>query len=775
MNVMMTSDFRGLMARRFMNPVKGKRFHSSGQSWLLGLFLFGLVVLGAPSVDGAITYRDLKVTEKKIKDLVRGAMPATVAITPERRSGPFATGSGVIVNPDGLVLTAAHVALGMNDRVIVTFPDGSKAKGRVLGMDYTRDSGMIQLEKNRKYPFVSLGDSDSLIENDWCVALGHAGGFQADRPPPVRLGRVILNNPKRFIMTDSALISGDSGGPLFDLEGRLVGIHSNIGTSLSQNNHVPLSAIRKEWGKLLAGERFGGDERGAVLSNPDRPMIGAVLADAPQGRGAFVVQIAPDSPAAKAGLRKGDRIIEADSVSIDDSDELIAEIRNRKSGETMKLLVASSRGRRTVSVKLTSSLQLKGYGPETLRPSYEPRTAEETRKLQEEFNQKMRLSIETGQLQLTPGDYEKFQDADDFNDFMARFRKELTPRELDVLVRIAVANGETQIRPGEYDPDKAEVVGDPFFRDVLDAFRPSVARTSDATHLVFRGREWKSLCTVVHEMGYALTKASEIQTENNQKLTVMLSKDELAPATVVKVYREFDLALIRIDTERILPAVNWEQPRDLPGAGTLLSAAGSGPDPVAIGVISVMPRSLSKATKGFLGVVMSEVAGGVKVVRLTPDGNARKAGVLRDDVITKVNGVVCDNPDKLLGQISTKPPGSTVDLEVKRRGRIIKIDVTLGSREGIRDRFPEDPGGTNQMGTDLSEKRSGFPRALQTDLPIEPEHCGGPLVDLNGNFLGINIARAGRIKTYAITAEEIRQLIGKYSFPQELNRSLPRG
>lgn len=758
-----------------MNILRGKQSFSPGQIGLFAFFLLGLLSVGTSPANGAITYRDLKVTEKKIRDIVSEAMPATVAITPEKRSGPFATGSGVIVSADGLVLTAAHVALGMNDRVIVTFPDGSRARGRVLGMDYTRDSGMVQLDKNRKYPFVPLGDSDGLVENDWCVALGHAGGFQADRPPPVRLGRVILNNPKRFIMTDSALISGDSGGPLFDLDGRLVGIHSNIGTSLSQNNHVPLSAIRREWSRLLSGERFGGDERGAVLSNPDRPMIGAVLADAPRGKGAFVVQIAPDSPAAKAGLRKGDRIIEADSVSIDDSDELIAEIRSRKSGETMKLVVASSRGRRSVSVKLTSSLQLKGYGPETLRPSFEPRTAEETRRLQEEFNRKMRLSIETGQLQLTPGDYEKFEDADDFNDFMGRFRKELTPRELDILVKIAVANGDTPIRPGEHDPDKAEPVGDPFFREVLDAFRPSVASTSDATHLVFRGTEWKSLCTVVDEMGYALTKASEIETENNQKLTVMLSKDELVPASVVKVYGEFDLALIRIDTDRILPAVNWRQPRGIPGAGTLLSAAGSGPDPVAIGVVSVMPRSLSKATKGFLGVVMSEVAGGVKVVRLTPDGNARKAGVLRDDVITRVNGVVCDNPDKLLGQISTKPPGSTVELELKRRGRIVNIDVTLGSREGIRDRFPEDPGGTSQMGTDLSEKRSGFPRALQTDLPIEPQQCGGPLVDLNGNFIGINIARAGRIKTYAITAEEVRQLIGEYSFPKPLNSSMPRG
>ena len=103
-----------------------------------------------------------------------------------------------------------------------------------------------------------MGHSDDIKPGTWCMALGHPGGIQQGRTPPIRLGRV-LNSGKgaRFLVTDATVISGDSGGPLFDLEGRVIGVHSNIGMNVNQNQHVPIDVYREQWNDLLAGKAIG--------------------------------------------------------------------------------------------------------------------------------------------------------------------------------------------------------------------------------------------------------------------------------------------------------------------------------------------------------------------------------------------------------------------------------------------------------------------------------------------------------------------------------------
>lgn len=709
----------------------------------------------------------LRDIDQKIRRIARDTLPGTVALVPGGPAKEYGTGSGVIVSPEGLILTAAHVTMGMNDKVTVIFPDGKRASGKVLGMDFTRDAAMVQITDPGTYPHVPLGDSAGLKPNDWCVALGHSGGFDRDRTPPVRLGRVIEHDPKAFLMTDSTLIGGDSGGPLFDIQGRLIGIHSNIGFSLSQNNHVPIAVFHENWDRLKAGERYGGQEEGGLLANPERPMIGAELEDVPGDPGVRIREVFPRSPAAKAGLKPGHTVLKAGDVAVGNREALIAEIAKRKPGDDLPLTVMADGAEREVTVRLVAAGKLRPPRESRSRPEAPeaPKPAAPSDKAAQlaRFEEKLRASIESGTFQMSPEDVEIFESPEAFKSFMDTFKKSLQPAELKALndlVRPSAAP--PPVAPGVHDPDRPAEVEDAFIRTVLQAFRPSVAKASRATHLVFRGTEWKSLCTVVHPDGFAITKASEIETRNNQALTVMLAKDRQVPAEVVKTFPKQDLALLRLKGVADLPAVAWggdAAPGSALALGGLIGAAGSGPDAVAIGVVSVLPRSLAAEAGGFLAIGTAPHDKGVLVTMVMPGGAAAKAGMKKGDVITRAGGVDCDTPETLIRKVKGTDPGSELVLDYLRGDTAASVRVKLGDRSTLDTAMGDPNAKMNRMGTELSERRTGYERALQTDLPIRPEECGGPVVDLGGKVVAITIARAGRTATYALLAEDVRRLV----------------
>ncbi len=710
------------------------------------------LLLLSPQSQGAITPQDLKATEAKVLEVVRKCMPCTVSLIPAGQVPEPGSGSGVIVSEDGLILTAAHVTMKMNETVKVIFPDGRTVRGKVLGMDYARDSSMVQITDAGKYPFVEVGDSKVLKQNDWCVALGHSGGFQADRMPPVRLGRVLANNPKAFLTSDTALIGGDSGGPLMDLDGRLIGIHSNIGFSLSQNNHIPVSSFQENWEALKSGKRFGNKKEGAMLPDPDRPVIGAEIKDAPDGKGAVIQELFFGSPAKLAGMSTGDTIHKVNEVLVTDRETFFGEVAKHKIGDTLKLMAKSTEGEKEFLVKLTSARHFRSNRPSVAKST---RPESELKALRAEFETKMRESLEKGENQFTPDDIKKFKSPQEFQQFMNEFKKGLKPDELEKLAKLGRPSNRRQVKPGSFDPLQPIQTGDNFIREVFGAFRPSAARASESTHLVFRGTEWRSLCTMIHADGYAVTKASEIETKNNQALAVMLTKDRLVPAEIVKTFPEHDLALIKLKDVTGLSAISLDHSKPEQPLGLFISAASSGPDPAAIGVVSVAPRTLKGEVRAFLGAMLGPDKKGVIVRQVVPGGSAAKAGIKQGDIITKIDGENLDSPEKLAKKLAASQPGAAMILDLLRNEVTSAVKLTLGDRSKIRTQA----NAQNSMGTEVSDQRSGFQKALQTDLPITPEECGGPVVDLDGNIVGITIARAGRINTYVLLADEVRRLL----------------
>ncbi len=199
------------------------------------------------------TPQELREIEDHVKKVLDKVMPAIVCV----RVGP-GQGSGVIVKEDGTLLTAGHVSGKPDQNAAIIFPNGTTKKGKTLGQNRGIDSGMCKISDEGKYAFLEMGKSSDLKVGQWVIAIGHPGGFRPNRTPVVRVGRILTVN-SFLIRTDCSLVGGDSGGPLFDMQGRVVGIHSRIGgKEITENVHVPIDTYTQTWHKLAKGEMWGG-------------------------------------------------------------------------------------------------------------------------------------------------------------------------------------------------------------------------------------------------------------------------------------------------------------------------------------------------------------------------------------------------------------------------------------------------------------------------------------------------------------------------------------
>lgn len=256
---------------------------------------------------------DLEVIQSKLTKVLADAREATVCI--ELGEG---SGSGVVVSKEGLILTAAHVSGGVGKEFNVVFEDGRKVRAESLGLNSESDAAMARIIDEGDYPFVTIDRSDSARLGDWVFALGHSGGFDKDRGSVVRIGRLVRTS-ESTIQTDCNLIGGDSGGPLFDLEGKLIGIHSRVGNRLPENMHVPVREFLKNWDAMSRND-FIGDGPFAKKPEKGKAFLG-LLAEAHSGEGLEVRKVGRESPAEQAGIKVGDILLKMDGIPLADRDE----------------------------------------------------------------------------------------------------------------------------------------------------------------------------------------------------------------------------------------------------------------------------------------------------------------------------------------------------------------------------------------------------------------------------------------------------------------------
>lgn len=263
--------------------------------------------------------RDLEAIQAHVQKLVPKLQASTVGLIIGR-----AQGSGVIVSKDGYVLTAAHVSGAAGRKVAVILPNGKRLLGTTLGANAGIDAGLVKITTPGKYPFLDMGNFKDVKVGDWCIALGHPGGFRPGRRPVVRLGRVIVAG-SRFVQTDAVLVGGDSGGPLFDMHGRVMGINSRIGMSTVQNIHVPISAFTgDDFGRMAKSEVWGTRfRRGAVMgvNGKDHP------------KGCEVTGVPRGFPAQSAGLKEGDVITRFDGKKVKNFQHLVQLVGRKNAGD----------------------------------------------------------------------------------------------------------------------------------------------------------------------------------------------------------------------------------------------------------------------------------------------------------------------------------------------------------------------------------------------------------------------------------------------------------
>lgn len=271
---------------------------------------------------------DLQLLEAQVEKVATQAVPATVEIEVGHNIG-----SGVIISPEGLVLTAAHVIGGAKRPATVVLADGRRLKGHTLGAHHEIDAGMVQLDEIPKdLPFAPVAPADDVKVGAWVVATGQPGGILDDRSPPVRLGRVLAQGGE-WICTDCTLVGGDSGGPLFNMQGEVMAIHMSIGPSAVHNFHVPVPMIRPFWDKMLAGEIWGtgiGED-----NDGERVVLG--IAGGEVDEGCLVTQVFPGFPAASGGILPGDIITAVDKTKVESFLELTQLVLGKEPGDKIQL------------------------------------------------------------------------------------------------------------------------------------------------------------------------------------------------------------------------------------------------------------------------------------------------------------------------------------------------------------------------------------------------------------------------------------------------------
>ncbi|NMG19631.1 HhoA/HhoB/HtrA family serine endopeptidase [Brasilonema bromeliae] len=284
-------------------------------------------------------------------------------LPPEQLRG---LGSGFIIDKSGLILTNAHV-VDKADKVTVRLKDGRSFEGKVQGVDEVTDLAVVKINAGGDLPIAPLGSSNNLQVGDWAIAVGNPLGLDNT----VTLG--IISTLRRssaevripdkrldFIQTDAAINPGNSGGPLVNAQGEVIGINTAIrGDATGIGFAIPIDKAKTVAAKLQRGETIAHPFIGVQMqeitpelarqfnSNPNSPI------QLPEINGVLVMQVVPNSPAAAAGIRPGDVILQVDGQPITKGTQLLDIVEASRVGQQLQLKV--QRGNRTQQLSIRTA------------------------------------------------------------------------------------------------------------------------------------------------------------------------------------------------------------------------------------------------------------------------------------------------------------------------------------------------------------------------------------------------------------------------------------
>ncbi|HHO52972.1 MAG TPA: PDZ domain-containing protein [Deltaproteobacteria bacterium] len=279
-----------------------------------------------------------------------------LGLAPEDVPHPSGEGSGFIIDPSGLMLTNHHV-IANADEITIVLHDGTKTSATPIGSDAAMDIALLQLPTDRDWPSLQLGDSDDLQVGDWVLAMGNALGLGTTATSGIvsGKGRVLGHDVfgrEDFIQTDAAINQGNSGGPLFDLEGRVVGMNTAIIAGANTVGFsIPSALVQSVLEDLKTHGRVARGFLGVQPQTLDADLKRALGVEATTG--AVVANVFEDTPASQFGLKTGDVVVGVDGAPIETETDLISAISGKRPGERVQLEIERDQKRQHLRIVLT--------------------------------------------------------------------------------------------------------------------------------------------------------------------------------------------------------------------------------------------------------------------------------------------------------------------------------------------------------------------------------------------------------------------------------------
>ena len=597
----------------------------------------------------------------EIQKTINRVQPAVVAIRGSRSAF-----SGVIVSTEGHVLSAGH-AVKPGSRYQVILPDGRRFRARGKGSNPKIDCALVQItEEIKDLPFVQMGESSNLVANQPCIGISFPGGQGTREQPAVRFGRIVRRaRPGGMLQSTALMEPGDSGGALFDMDGRVIGIHSRIGRSMTQNFEVPIDAYRKFWNELNAERIFTGNSR---------LILGIEARERADESGITVEKVLEGSVAEKSGIQV---------------DDVITIINGDKTGSLTALRAA---------------------------------LAKAAEKRLDKFPFKVKREDEVLSLE-------------------ANFTNELPPPDIEL----------PKYEPTEFSPPKPINQ----LADLPNQFVDLEQRLDDACVLIRSEFGTEDDTTSVTIGGTLIANSDLIVSKNSMIGTAPTAKFDGEPVELEVLQRDTDndLVLLRSPSKHADGVSLNPDPDVATKAGVFIIA----PDAKGPGQVSIVSaksfRSQKQMSRGFLGVVPATFRKreGAVLNEVRLDGAAKKAGLKVGDVVTQMNDTVINTDSDMRAFLTKLDPRVTIIAKILREGEEIEKAITLGA-------FPSSSNhAADRM--NKSGRRDGFSTVILHDANLQPEKCGGPVFDLSGNFIGMNIARNSRVRSYALPITVIKEFV----------------
>lgn len=275
---------------------------------------------------------------------------------PEGFSREGALGSGFVISADGLIVTNDHVISGA-DEISATFSDGRTLRAELIGTDEATDIAVLKVEQDEAFPFVEWADSENAQVGDWVMAIGNPFGFGGSVSVGIVSARnrdIDSGNYDNYIQTDAAINSGNSGGPLFNLNGEVLGVNTAIitptGGSVGLGFSIPSNLAQQISDQLI---EFGEARRGwfgVNIQNADRDLAQAYGLE--EGTGVILTRIADDGPASKADFEIGDLILTFDGRPVTNERALSRIVADTEIGKTVDVELVRDGRKRTVTFEL---------------------------------------------------------------------------------------------------------------------------------------------------------------------------------------------------------------------------------------------------------------------------------------------------------------------------------------------------------------------------------------------------------------------------------------